>query len=688
MGSPIFATKNFLDEATLSGGSWETTLPLTNLQDRRIARVARSTNDTASNTLITVTLSQSEAVRAIGIAGHNLSLAGRVKIRGLDNITFTRASVATQHDRNKRVADVASGDIRVGHRAAGEDGWTICEKAETNEFTYSEDFTHADWADFGLDQTADAIAGPDEFATVNADKIMATDYVLSAHTMYQNTAPADNIPVVISVYAKAGEYGELYIRQDRKDTGSYLAYFDLLTGVVVSTPVGTTGYIEEMADGWYRCFLVVDDVQSGGNTPFSMFGFSNNDQDSSFTGTPGYGIYLWGAQCNHLDATVGTYLPSYTPTTSAAASKAAEPLTAPLTTVPQPLTIYMRHIMSFSDVLTSSGTFDLLHVGNEKALSAGAYMQLRFTGDSLQLIHHNGTTFQAVTIDFGTDPVTTPVLGDVLEFRGVLYAAGQITLGISINGGAEYTEVGITPVPPAATWAVAVVTMHDDSQNVFKDLRIESGEKTLAEMRALKRGDLFTWAPYESGWINPYEIYPDGSLQAGHPAYGGNVASLTEWTDGLRPDVVALPSDYVEGDQWRFQFDDESNADGYVEIGRVFMGYGYRPSHSISVGARIGFQTSSRSIETDGGATFHNERPRRRKFDFSLNQFDQDESMVYLYDLERIVGTTGQMLFVFDDEDTFHAARRAFLCTLEKMTPLQMARSLWSDHGFSLIEEL
>lgn len=68
----VFIGINRIDEATLSGGSWPT-LMLTNLQDRRLSRVARSASVLEAATLIDIDLGSVRALRAVALINHNLT---------------------------------------------------------------------------------------------------------------------------------------------------------------------------------------------------------------------------------------------------------------------------------------------------------------------------------------------------------------------------------------------------------------------------------------------------------------------------------------------------------------------------------------------------------------------------------------------------------------------------------------
>lgn len=92
MANIILAFPNRADEATLSGGSWSASMPLTNLQNRRITIYARSANAALASTKFDCALTRTRGVRVVGLINHNLSLQALVRLRGGDDATF--ASVA------------------------------------------------------------------------------------------------------------------------------------------------------------------------------------------------------------------------------------------------------------------------------------------------------------------------------------------------------------------------------------------------------------------------------------------------------------------------------------------------------------------------------------------------------------------------------------------------------------------
>jgi len=97
MANCILAFPNIADatKATLSGGSWVATLPLSNLQDEVLGTVARSTNTALVNTQFDVTYDKSRLVSVFGLIGHNMTADALYRLRGAEDAGFTSVLVDT-----------------------------------------------------------------------------------------------------------------------------------------------------------------------------------------------------------------------------------------------------------------------------------------------------------------------------------------------------------------------------------------------------------------------------------------------------------------------------------------------------------------------------------------------------------------------------------------------------------------
>jgi hypothetical protein len=88
----LLAYPNLTDGSTLSGGSWQAAL--TNLQDRRLARVARTSDCATASTQFNVDLGKDRKLQVVSIVSHNLSTQGTWRVQMGDDPTFA----TTQYD--------------------------------------------------------------------------------------------------------------------------------------------------------------------------------------------------------------------------------------------------------------------------------------------------------------------------------------------------------------------------------------------------------------------------------------------------------------------------------------------------------------------------------------------------------------------------------------------------------------
>lgn len=77
------------DSGTFSAGDWTTALPLANMQDDRLAKVARSTDATEASTKFDIDLGSAQVIKLVALCGHNLSLSATVRVYADDEATFT-----------------------------------------------------------------------------------------------------------------------------------------------------------------------------------------------------------------------------------------------------------------------------------------------------------------------------------------------------------------------------------------------------------------------------------------------------------------------------------------------------------------------------------------------------------------------------------------------------------------------
>jgi len=91
VGNLILAYPNRADASAVSfsGGSWESDLPLINLQNTYLSKVARSTDAVVTNTKFSIDLSTNRYIQILALLKHNISESGKVRIRAFSDAGHT-----------------------------------------------------------------------------------------------------------------------------------------------------------------------------------------------------------------------------------------------------------------------------------------------------------------------------------------------------------------------------------------------------------------------------------------------------------------------------------------------------------------------------------------------------------------------------------------------------------------------
>lgn len=267
------------DVATLSGGSWSGTLPITNMQDRRIGKLARTADATNTSTKINVSFPDVKRIRLACLSNHNLSIDSTYRIRGSN------------------------------------------EAAATNLLTYSEQLDNAAWIKTNCSVLANQIAALD--GNVTADKIIENSTASNQKNIQLRTgtivAGSQN---TVSVFLKKSErqYARVYLSAGNGTSSGVYTKVDLnlgtassitLTGGGVSGSAAITAY----DDDYYRVSVtgvLASDVTQAGLIIY----LKEDDVTVTYAGVIGWGMYAWGAQLES-----GATATSYYPTTSAAATR-------------------------------------------------------------------------------------------------------------------------------------------------------------------------------------------------------------------------------------------------------------------------------------------------------------------------------------------------------------------------------
>jgi hypothetical protein len=221
-------------------------------------------------------------------------------------ITFIRNSGGSYIGPNGLIKYAGINEPRFDHHPiTGESLGLLVEEARTNLETNTESFASSNWNKVESTIQSNVIIAPN--GTLTADKLVATSDGNNTHYVRRTYG---NLPLsryVVSVYAKAAEHSHLAINAN---VGGYRwTSFDLINGIAEYKEGDVTTGIQDMGNGWYRCWWISAPSATALDYSFSTSPNGGGFSSYLFTGDNVSGIYLWGAQ---LEA--GSFPTSYIPT--------------------------------------------------------------------------------------------------------------------------------------------------------------------------------------------------------------------------------------------------------------------------------------------------------------------------------------------------------------------------------------
>jgi len=238
--------------------------------------------------------------------------------------SITRSTIGTYFDSTGVMQTAAIDAVRITYQPfTKEFRGVLIENAATNSLFQSQDFDNASWSKTRTTVSANAVLAPDN--TTTADKLVEDTTATSSHFISQNQTLTANLFYTLSVFAKAAERSRIVLRVGNSTNwvaGVPSVGFDLSTGNLYSVSGESTssGTIEPIGNGWYRCSIV---AQFGPTTASGGLVINlDNGTGITYTGDGTSGAYIWGSQIE-----VGSIISSYIKTTTAAVTRAADVIT-------------------------------------------------------------------------------------------------------------------------------------------------------------------------------------------------------------------------------------------------------------------------------------------------------------------------------------------------------------------------
>lgn len=180
----------------------------------------------------------------------------------------------------------------------------------------------------------------------------------------------------------------------------------------------------------------------------------------------------------------------------------------------------------------------------------------------------------------------------------------------------------------------------------------------------------FATSVYDSGWLDVWPVvYPYESLDWEDANWWGGKYT-DEQRAGYTATLVEAEATNILARYWRWEIDDTTNAAGYVQVGRLFIGPAWQPTLNMSYGATSGWETKTEVQEALGGAEYFQRRTPYRVQNIAL-QMSENEGLANVFEIQRRAGIDAEVLWIFDPADTVHALRRRYLARMRKLSAIE-----------------
>lgn len=235
------------------------------------------------------------------------------------------------------------------------------------------------------------------------------------------------------------------------------------------------------------------------------------------------------------------------------------------------------------------------------------------------------------------------------------FSYGTNDFRFSSNGVAGTPDTSGTASTLAAT-TVNLGSSVDGLAVILSGLRGYNAVRTAADLNSLTTTEFEHVASYDSGLVNAWPADWVSSTTAEERAGVRGTATIS-----TTPQTAQW---------WRFDVVDAANPAGFVELGRIFLGERWRPQYGALSGATLGYLDRATITEADSGAEYTVTRPLPRVAAVELVFRSESDAMTRGLEIQRQLGTTGELLFSWDDADSEFQPARTFLARLRTLQPI------------------
>lgn len=186
----------------------------------------------------------------------------------------------------------------------------LIEPSRTNLMQRSSELENTYWLKNNTTVVANSIIGPDGVSS--ADSLLET-ITNGTHYFDNSSGIATTIGTTYtrSLYVKSN--GRQWVVLDFFNTTDYVAYFDIINGVIGTVDPSISASIKSIGNGWWRCSVTRVATTSA---TFNGVIIAISNGSASYIGDVTKGLYIWGQQFEQ-----GSIATTYIPTTTATVAR-------------------------------------------------------------------------------------------------------------------------------------------------------------------------------------------------------------------------------------------------------------------------------------------------------------------------------------------------------------------------------
>ena len=183
--------------------------------------------------------------------------------------------------------------------------------------------------------------------------------------------------------------------------------------------------------------------------------------------------------------------------------------------------------------------------------------------------------------------------------------------------------------------------------------------------------DNFATTSYTSGEIEVWPaVYSSDDLEWEDESWWTGTYTAED-TEGYTTNITHIIPLLAYYRYWRISILDDTNPDGFIQLGRVFLGSAWQPTRDAEVGLGLGWETLTTVQKALSGTKYFQHRSPYRVTKFTLNVIDLDEAMNKALEIDKLMVIDGEVMFVQDTNDTIHAMRRRYLGTMRELNLIE-----------------